>query len=370
MGWEDRDYYRNQPQSPISGPLGWILYGSVPLFTVFNIRVRAHASLIILCGLILVFGLGFGPTASSRIYSVTSLFAIILLHEFGHCFAARWTGGSANDILMTPLGGLAMAAARPKPWPTFVTVAGGPLVNVVLCLLCGGVLFAIGGGWPLLPSQFYESLVAVSNARGPLDIAIFVFFLYGVSYGLLLFNLLPVFPMDGGQLLQSILWKPLGYYRAMMITLNVGIAGAVLMMMAGLAGVAGYGLLVTIIGLNCLMNCIQTRQVMKSHGPWAFSEQDGPDHGPWFGGNTFELGYVGGGINDRRPKKSGPGWIARKRAEREKQAEVDEQGQIDAILAKVSAHGMQSLSRSEKKALQRATENQRKRDEMRSRAAR
>ena len=368
MGWEDRPYYRDPRPGAGGGPLNWILYGSVPLFTAFGIRVRAHASLVIIIGLILLLGFGgFGDTVAARVQSVLALFLVILLHEFGHCFAARWTGGEANEILMTPLGGLAMAMARRKPWPTFVTVAGGPAVNVIICLLCGLGLYLAIGVAPLTPNQFVgtfkddiapdSSLVAVAN---------YLFWIYSISYWLLLFNLLPVYPLDGGQLLQSVLWKPMGYYKSMLLTLNVGLVGAALMMMIGIAtiGTLGGGFLLAFIGLNCLMNCYQMKTMMTAEGPWAFSNEDEPDYG---GGGGYGSSYGGAAVATRPERKpKGPGWFARKRAEKVARDEVDEQQTIDTILAKVSAQGMHSLTRGEKKALERATENQRKRDQQRT----
>lgn len=360
MGWEDRDYYRQQRPSTGSSVLNWILFGSVPLFTAFNIRVRAHAMLIIFMGLILVFGLGFGSTVASRVQFVTALFGVVLLHEFGHCFAARWTGGQANEIMMTPLGGLAMTMARRRPWPTFVTVAGGPLVNVVICIVCSILLYIMIGIAPLTPGQFVgtfsDKLLRNSDL---LQVAGYLFFIHAISYGLLIFNLLPVFPMDGGQLLQSILWKPMGYYRSMVLALNIGLVGSVIMMMVGLAtfGSLGGGLLL-FIGLSCLMTCIQTRRAVREAGPWAFSDEDSPDYGDFGGG-----GY-GGGVGLLKERKTQD--RARKKAERQAESEAEEQKRVDEILAKVSASGMNSLSRSERNYLKKATENQRKRDEARA----
>src|SRR4051794_14999246 len=110
MGFEDRPYYRDSTGSS-GNPMMWLLTGSVPLFTVIGIRVRLHASLLVFIVLVLLFGLGEGSNVAARVQSMAVLFVIILLHEFGHCFAARSTGGSAEEILMTPLGGLAMAYA-------------------------------------------------------------------------------------------------------------------------------------------------------------------------------------------------------------------------------------------------------------------
>src|SRR5688572_26946288 len=118
MAWQDRPYYRDRDPSA-GNPLMWLLTGSVPLFTVFGIRVRAHASMVLYAVLVLIFGLGPGYAWQDRVQNVTLLFAIVLLHEFGHCFAARWVGGEANDILMHPLGGLAMASPPRRPLPTF-----------------------------------------------------------------------------------------------------------------------------------------------------------------------------------------------------------------------------------------------------------
>lgn len=352
MGWEDRPYYRDRPSSGGS-PLTWIMTGSVPLFTAFGIRVRAHAGLIVLVVLVLLFGVTRDSNIQASVQSMSILFLVILLHEFGHCFAARWTGGEANDILMTPLGGLAMAMARRRPLPTAVTVAGGPLVNVIICLLCGLGLYMTVGIWPLGPWQF-------SGAYDPdpswFQVSNYLFLTYAISYGLLLFNLLPVFPLDGGQLLQAVLWKPMGYFKSMLITVNVGLVGSVLMAMVAIASMGSPfgGLLLLFIAINCFMNCLQYRQHLRSEGPWGFQEEDGPD----YGGSIY-----GSATTTRRAKRQSrfSRWSAdrvRKRA----QEEAAEQAKIDQILAKVSAQGMNSLSWLEKRALRKATERQRQRD--------
>ena len=350
MGWEDRPYYRDRGSS--SRPMDWLMSGSVHLFTVFGIRVRIQAQLLILIGLVLLLGLGgFGTTIVMRVQSMATLFLIILLHEFGHCFAARSVGGTADEIVMTPLGGLAMAMAPRRPWPTFVTVAGGPAVNVVICLVCGLAIYFILGIFPLGPWTFGSIYGRISN-NGWLSVASYLFWVYAWSYGLLLFNLLPVFPLDGGQLLQSILWKPLGYYKSMLLTLNIGLVGSVLMMMAGIGtfGMIGGGLLMILIGLSCFMTCFQTRAMMRADGPWAFSNED-----------SFDYGAAARAASRPQRPKLGAKWSAM-RARNSARAAQAEQASIDAILAKVSAQGMQSLTWREKRTLKKATERQRQRD--------
>ena len=351
MGWEDRPYYRDRP-GQTGNPLMWLMTGSVPMFTVFGIRVRMHAALLLLIVLILLFGLGdFGHTIALRVQTVSVLFGVILLHEFGHCFAARSVGGEANEILMTPLGGLAMAMAPRRPWPTFVTVAGGPLVNVVICLLCGAGLYFTSDAFPLGPWTFGQYTPAILRG-GWVRLETYLFLIYSVSWFLLVFNMLPVFPLDGGQMLQSILWKPLGYYRSMMMTLTVGMAGAALMAMIGLAtlGTIGGGLLLILIAISCFMTCFQMRAMMKAEGPWGFTEEDTPD---------YSASLYAKDEPRRRKRANVFGKWAATRARKQAKQAASEQAKIDAILAKVSAHGMHSLTWLEKRALHKATERQR-----------
>ena len=151
MGWRDRDYNRSGYGGDPVHPLLNLFIGSVPFGTWFGIRVRIHASLLWVIGLTLLFEHTQGYDFRDRAISMAALFAIILLHEFGHCFAARWVGGTADDILMWPLGGLAYASPPQRPWPTFVTVAGGPMVNVIICVIYGAWLLTSAGFVPLNP---------------------------------------------------------------------------------------------------------------------------------------------------------------------------------------------------------------------------
>src|SRR5205823_14054724 len=111
----------------------------------------AHASLVITIIAGLVFGIAPGLTWQDRVQSMGILFFIVLLHEFGHCFTARWVGGEADEILMHPLGGLAMAQPPRRPLPTFLTIAGGPAVNLLFCILSGAIVWAVFGFLPLNP---------------------------------------------------------------------------------------------------------------------------------------------------------------------------------------------------------------------------
>lgn len=350
MGWEDRPYYRDR-QPSASNPLTWAMSGSVPLFEAFGIRVRAHASLVIACVLILLFGLGnFGTTWQERVEAVSILFAVVLMHEFGHCFAARWVGGSAEDILMTPLGGLAFAHP-PRRWgPTFVTVAAGPAVNVLICLTAGAIFWSTTGiALPWIPFA--------NNPLGHLpfewiSVARVALIFYEFSYTLFLFNaLVPIWPLDCGQMLQAVLWSRIGYYRSMVATLTVGVIGSVVMFAVGLASRSPNLLFFGIIlGLNCYLNRMQ----LLAAGPYEFADDD----------VDYSAAYEHPDRSARRRKPSRSSLRAADKAKRTAQAEVAEREQVDQILAKVSAVGMASLTRAERRVLKQATQHRRRQAEV------
>ena len=341
MAWQDRSYYRDS-SSGQRNPLWWLLTGSVPLFTVFGIRVRMHASMLLFIVLGLIFSHDIGFTNALIIYG--SLFGVVLLHEFGHCFAARKVGGDADEIIMTPIGGLAMTSAPRRPWPQLVTTVCGPLVNVAICLLAVGVLFLLSMGHPGVswnPLSSHHQFATRASA--------IVYYIYGVSLGILFFNLWPIYPLDGGRMLQELLWFKLGYYRATLIACVVGIAGSILFIVLALPNFGTWwGSVTLFIYGSCLMYCLRERAMLKAEGPWAF-EDESNDYGAamWQPEKTD---------TPRRKKLSRR---AVRKLRRLAQSEESEQKRIDDILAKVSAHGMTSLTWTERRELRKATERQR-----------
>lgn len=343
MAWQDRPYYRDRSNGPVN-PLMWLLTGSIPLGTWFGISVRMHASMIVLLVLTLLFPGAMGGPASAVTFGVI-LFTIVLLHEFGHCFASRWVGGNPREILLYPLGGLAMADSPHRPWPRFITVLGGPMVNVVICVVTGGILYAMNGAIvPWNPLRF----TPLSNFH---TVAFYLWWIFTVSYALLLFNLWPIFPLDGGQMLQSLLWVKIGYYKSMKFATITGMIGAVIMAMIGLATGA---LLLLFVAISGFMTCLSMQRALAAAGPDAFG---------YSGDETDYSAAYDNSIG--RPKRLSKWSLKRaaKRAKKLQQQEAAERVRIDAILAKVSAQGMQSLTWWEKRQLRKATEHQRHRDE-------
>lgn len=338
MGWQDRQYTRSTSYPGGGNPLLWLLTGSVSLGTWFGIRVRVHASLIILVALTLMLDYSHGYHLANRVTSMGVLFGLVLLHEFGHCAAARMVGGEAREILMWPLGGLAMADAPRRPLPQFITVIGGPMVNVAVCALAAASLYAITGRpasldpFRVLPPVEYYFTTA----------AFYIWWVFKVSYLLLLFNLLPIFPLDGGQMLQTALWPVMGYYRSMNFACVTGMAGAVVL---AVWGVMAGAFILLFVAINGLLVCYQQRMYLRQYGPDAVMAFD--DYG------GYERAHRGGRHLSRRLLR---------RARRQAAREQAEQARVDAILEKVSAHGMHSLTWWERRTLRKATERQRQRD--------
>ena len=351
MAWRDRDYAREGRSSFAEHPFMWLLRGRVFLFRFWGVDVYAHASLIVLAAIVLLLGTPFGREPLDRLIFVVVLFGIILLHEFGHIFGARVSGGQAELVELTPLGGLAFTMPAKGPKPAFITTACGPLVNVLICLACGGLLYALTGwaaigpfsigSWESRPEWF---------APGWVNVPFYLFYIYSISYYLLLFNLLPIYPLDGGRMLHELLWFKLGYYKSLLFTTAFGMVGAVLLFMWGVILVStrgAGGLLLALIAANCFMMCMQVHRMLKAEGPWGFAEEDEPD---WAASARMD------------PEERKPGFLERrrearqqKRARAEAEAAAAMERQVDEILAKISREGKDSLTAREKRILERAT---------------
>ena len=118
MAWEEASIPRYIWRT--GNPLLWLLNGSVPLFTAFRVPVRLHASFIIFVGVgVIISAFGGEHSLQYSVVAMGMLFFLVVLHEFGHCFASRSVGGDADHILLTPLGGLAFADSPKHPWPRF-----------------------------------------------------------------------------------------------------------------------------------------------------------------------------------------------------------------------------------------------------------
>jgi Zn-dependent protease len=147
-----------------------------------------------------------------NILEYVALFVIVLLHEFGHALACRQVGGRANRIVLWPLGGVAYVDPPPRPGATLWSIAAGPLVNIALLPI-------------LVPLYFWlQSSAAASTMPDLVRLARSILW---IDVGLFVFNILPIYPLDGGQILRSLLWFPLGRGRSLQIATILGFVGVV-----------------------------------------------------------------------------------------------------------------------------------------------
>ena len=168
---------------------------------------------------------------------VALMFLIVLTHEFGHQLACRQVGGRTHDIVLWPLGGVAYVSPPERPGAQLWSIAAGPLVNVVLApLFLMLLLLSSRLGWPDAHPDAYE---LIHN--------IFI-----MNIGLLVFNLMPVYPLDGGQILRSLLWFVVGRANSLLVASIIGCVGV-----AGLLGLAIWlqSIWVGIMAVFILMNC-------------------------------------------------------------------------------------------------------------------
>ena len=223
--------------------------GSFHLFRFAGIDVYLHWSWF----LIAVYGISIrAHNYSSLVWPAleyVALFVIVLAHEFGHALACRQVGGQANQIVLWPLGGVAYVAPPPRPGATLWSIAAGPLVNVVLApFLIVLALLGHASGWAETMPNGYQFIMALCV----------------INLGLLFFNLLPIYPLDGGQILQSLLWFVLGRARSLMVTVVIGFIGvAGLIVVAVLEHAVWFGILCVFILLNCWGGLMQARVLAR-----------------------------------------------------------------------------------------------------------
>lgn len=169
-----------------------------------------------------------GAAAVATTIMLLAIFACVLLHEFGHILMARHFGVRTPDVILLPIGGMARLERMPdEPRQEFLIAIAGPLVTLGLAALFFALALLLGQ--PLLTTDS-DPLAAPLLAT-----------LFAINVILLLFNLIPAFPMDGGRVLRALLAHRLGLVRATRIAARIGQGVAVLFALAGLGIFPGLG---------------------------------------------------------------------------------------------------------------------------------
>ena len=212
---------RKEPYAPIETP---IVSWSFRLGKIFGIDVYVHFTFILLLGFV---GLSIWlqtqdiVAAFAGVGFLAALFACVLLHEFGHALVAARFDIKTRDITLLPIGGLARLERIPeKPMQEFWVALAGPAVNVVIAALLLIYLFATS------QLELPEDLGITGGA--------FAARLAVINVVLVIFNMIPAFPMDGGRVLRALLALRLDYVRSTEIAARLGQYMAIVFALVGL----------------------------------------------------------------------------------------------------------------------------------------
>ena len=159
--------------------------------------------------------------AFSGVVFILAIFSCVVLHELGHALAAKKYGIKTRDIILLPIGGVARLEKMPnQPIQELWVALAGPAVNVVIVALLAVYLWITNTLTP-------DNQLTMTTAG-------FVERIMGVNIFLILFNMIPAFPMDGGRVFRALLATRLAYVRATQISANLGQAIALLFGIIGL----------------------------------------------------------------------------------------------------------------------------------------
>ena len=223
--------------------------GSIHLFRLFGIDVFLHWSWFLVAAYEIQTRKGSYSSVSWNVLEYLALFLIVMTHEFGHSLACRQVGGRADRIVLWPLGGVAYVDPPQRPGATLWSIAAGPLVNVILLpILYVAVIMSRSAGMEAAAPDLFNLLQAI----------------LWIDLGLLVFNILPIYPLDGGQILRSLLWFVMGRGRSLMVATILGLIGV-----AGFIGLALWrqdvwlGAITVYMAMNCWSGLQHARALLR-----------------------------------------------------------------------------------------------------------
>jgi stage IV sporulation protein FB len=294
------------------------------------------------------------------------MFVSVLLHEFGHCFAARYMDGEADEVLLWPLGGLAYCRALPhKPLNHFVVALGGPLVNLLLLVIAALILsFALDQHYqpqfnPIWYPYRYDpaggmpiSVWGGETVYSHYSVAINLQRFFWVNWVQFLFNVLVIgIPFDGGRMLQAVLWSRMGHYQATKVAIYFGFFFMVLAVLASFIVTSNESLILC-LAIFIYMACAQEYMALETEREESLFGYD------------FSQGYTSLEKDEPRPvqpKKKNfiQRWLDERAAKREQeemeQREADDQ-RMDELLDKIQKFGKDSLTDEETRFLKRVSD--------------
>lgn len=231
---------------------------SLKLLTIKGISVYVHFTFLFFVVWVLVVYIASGMLWQQLLWSMVflaSIFACVVIHEYGHAFVAAWFGINAKKITLYPIGGIASIEKLPEnPRQELLISGAGPVVSFVLASVL--LLFA--------PQHF--SWTGFEDYSGGLNQGNILYMLGWTNIFLALFNLIPAFPMDGGRILRALLALKFNYIKATSIAAGIGKVIAVLIL---ITGVLSMNLIVALIGVFIILfahaeeSYLQIRMLVK-----------------------------------------------------------------------------------------------------------
>lgn len=203
---------------------------SLSLGSYFGIKIKVHWTFLFLILWIVFDELKRGGSTESILFNIAFVIAVficVILHEMGHALTAKRFGILTKKITLLPIGGMASMERLPEsPKQELLVVLAGPLVNIIIALL----LFFSVPVQELINLNFTESFEVDMG----FTLQNFLFYLFMVNVGLVIFNFIPAFPMDGGRILRAVLSIKIDRVKATKIATAIGQFFAVLFLFIGL----------------------------------------------------------------------------------------------------------------------------------------
>jgi Zn-dependent protease len=289
---------------------------------------------------------------------VLVLLGSVMLHEMGHVFVARRLGGVVDEVVIGPLGGLTPVRIPHEPQCELVALMAGPLVNLGIWLLAAAFLWfhdvnLLGLLNPLLPADVSEE-----GGAG----VVFVKLLFWINWILILVNLIPTYPFDGGRALRAALmfaWPECDARQSLIIVARIAKVAALILLIVACFSVNrdSSSVVPTWFALTLLAIFVFFSARKEEEQADAETSDDAVF------GYDFSQGYTSLERTSEKGAATTPAngwvrWLERRRAlrqQRQREQEVAEDSRVDEILARLHQHGMVSLSREDRELLERVS---------------
>lgn len=323
-----------------------------------GVQVRLHVFFL----LFIVIALHFGSVGNDQLFWETCavlgiLLVSVLAHELGHCLAAWHVGGTAEQIMLWPLGGLTQVNVSHDPHAELITSAGGMLMNALVCFSVAPILIVKQCNFanllnPLLPPVSVEGLTWLNACE----------WTFWINMLLFAVNWLPALPMDMGRMVRALLWMQHEFRHGVVLAARIAQVTAVGLWISAwfIHQSPQYNfatLPVVIVGMLLFFGAKQeTDRVYESDAEDAVFGYD------------FSQGYTSL-EKTTQPRKAPPGpvkkWLEDRRArrqQRQQQVEAEEERRVDDVLARLHELGMHGLSDEDRELLKRVSARYRNRN--------